>query len=113
MSASGVQHWKVQRITAIALIPLSVWFLISLLALPAHDYTTVVTWIAQKWSAGLLMIFIALGAWHSHLGVTVVLEDYLKGSTRTFWIVVSRIAHIFATFAMIFAVFYIAFGSRA
>ena len=113
MSASGVQHWKVQRITAIALIPLSVWFLVSLLALPAHDYTTVVTWIAQKWSAALLMIFIAVGAWHSHLGVTVVLEDYVAGGARTFWIVVSRIAHIFAAFAMIFAVFYIAFGSRA
>ncbi len=85
----------------------------SLLALPAHDYTTVVTWMAQKWSAVLLIIFIALAAWHSHLGVTVVLEDYVKGATRTFWIVVSRIAHIFAAFAMVFAVFYVAFGSRA
>jgi succinate dehydrogenase membrane anchor subunit len=113
MSGNGVQHWKVQRITAVALIPLSIWFLVSQLALPAHDYTTVVTWMAQKWSAGLLMIFIALTAWHSHLGVTVVLEDYAHGRTQTFWIVVSRIAHIFAAFAMIFAVFYVAFGSRA
>jgi succinate dehydrogenase / fumarate reductase membrane anchor subunit len=113
MSANGVRHWKVQRITAIALIPLSIWFLVSLLALPGHDYTTVVTWMAQKWSAGLLMIFIALAAWHSHLGMTVILEDYARSGTRTFWIVVSRIAHIFAAFAMIFAVFYVAFGSRA
>src|SRR5262245_48123675 len=104
MSANGVQHWKVQRITAIALIPLSIWFLVSLLALPARDYATVVTWIAQKWTAALFAIFVALAAWHSHLGVTVVLEDYVKGTKRTFWIIVSRIAHLWAAAMMIFAV---------
>ena len=111
-AAKGVHHWKVQRITSIALIPFSVWFVISLLALPAHDYTTVVTWMSQKWTTALLMIFIALAAWHSHLGAQVVLEDYVEDGKRVFWITVSRIAHLFGACVAIFAVYHVAFGSR-
>jgi succinate dehydrogenase / fumarate reductase, membrane anchor subunit len=108
--AEGVHHWKVQRVTSVALIPLSVWFLVSLLALPGHDYTTVVTWLAQKWTAVLLCIFIAVAAWHSHLGVQVVLDDYVRGGTKSFSMVLSRLAHTFIAFTAIFAVLRMAFG---
>ena len=109
----GVHHWKVQRITSIALIPLSIWFLVSVIALPSHDYTTVVTWVSQKWTTALLMIFIATSAWHSHLGTQVVLEDYARGKTRAFWIAVSRFAHMFFAFLSMFAVFHVAFGGHS
>ncbi len=112
-AAKGVHHWWVQRVTAVALIPLSIWFLVSMLALPAHDYTTVVTWLAQKWTAVLFAIFIAVSAWHSHLGVQVVLEDYVTGGTRTFSMTLSRLAHIVVAVAAIVAVLRVAFGGFA
>jgi succinate dehydrogenase / fumarate reductase, membrane anchor subunit len=99
--------------TSVALIPLGVWFLVSLLALPAHDYTTIVTWLAQKWTAVLLAIFIAVAAWHSQLGVQVVLDDYVRGRANRISITVSRLAHTFVAVAAILAVLRMAFGMFA
>lgn len=112
-SAKGVHHWWVQRITAVALIPLGVWFLVSILALPAHDYTTVVSWLGERWTAALLALFIAVSAWHSHLGVQVVVEDYLRGAAKTFSMTLSTLAHIFIAVAAILAVLRVGFGGFA
>jgi succinate dehydrogenase / fumarate reductase membrane anchor subunit len=110
--ASGVHHWWIQRVTSVALIPLTIWFAVTMFALPAHDYLTVVAWLAQKWTAILLAVFIAVGAWHSLLGVQVVLEDYVE-SALTFWVLVSRLAHSLVALVSILAVLRIAFGSHA
>lgn len=112
-AAKGVHHWWVQRVTSIALIPLSIWFAVSMFALPAHDYYTVVAWLAQKWTAILMALFIAISAWHSQLGVQIVLEDYVHGASRAFWITVFRLAHSFIAFVAIFAVLRIGFRSLA
>jgi succinate dehydrogenase / fumarate reductase membrane anchor subunit len=106
----GVHHWWIQRVTSLALIPLSVWFLVSMLALPSHDYTTVVSWLGQKWTALVLAIFIAIAAWHSQLGVQVVFEDYSKGGMRRALIMLSRIAHTFVAVAAVLAVLRMAFA---
>jgi succinate dehydrogenase / fumarate reductase membrane anchor subunit len=106
----GVHHWWIQRVTSVALIPLSVWFLVSMLALPAHDYTTVVTWLGQKWTAVVFALFIAIAAWHSQLGVQVVFEDYARGGMRRALIMLSRIAHTFVAVAAILAVLRMAFA---
>jgi succinate dehydrogenase / fumarate reductase, membrane anchor subunit len=110
--ASGVHHWWIQRITSVALIPLTIWFAVTMFALPAHDYFTVVAWLSQKWTAVLLAVLIAVTAWHSQLGVQIVLEDYVHGM-RTFWILVSRLAHSLVALVSIFALLRIAFGSHA
>jgi succinate dehydrogenase / fumarate reductase membrane anchor subunit len=110
--ASGVHHWWVQRVTSIALIPLTIWFAVTLFALPAHDYVTVVAWLSQKWTAVLLDVLIAVGAWHSLLGWQIVLEDYVENG-RTFWLLVSRLAHSLVALVSILAVLRIAFGSHA
>ena len=52
----GVQHWWVQRLTSVALVPLTVWFVVSLLSLPALDHATVVAWIGQLWTAVFLIL---------------------------------------------------------
>ena len=106
----GVHHWWVQRLTSVALIPLSIWFLVSLLALPAHDYTTVVTWLGQKWTAVLLAVLVAIAAWHSHLGVQVVLEDYAHGTSRRMMIVAAICITYAILAAGLFAVGRIAFA---
>ena len=107
----GVHHWWVQRLTSVALIPLAVACVVSLLALPALDYTAVHSWMHQPWTAVLLVLFIGLACWHSKLGMQVVIEDYVHGGAKTLCLVISTFAHTLIAAASIFAVLKVAFGT--
>lgn len=72
----GVNHWWVQRVSAIALAPLAIWLLWQLLSLPDASYLTVSVWIAHSWNPVLLSITLLLASYHGWLGVQVVVEDY-------------------------------------
>ena len=109
----GVHHWWMQRLTSVALVPLTLWFLVSLLALPSFDRMTIVAWAGQSWTALLLILFILVAAWHSQLGVRVVVEDYVRGGAKTLTLVVMTFAHAVLATAGVFAVLKIAFGSAA
>jgi succinate dehydrogenase / fumarate reductase, membrane anchor subunit len=106
----GVHHWWVQRLTAIALVPLSVWFVVSLLALPAFDHATVSAWMAQSWTALLLVLFVLVAAWHSRLGIGVVVEDYVHGGLKTLTLVIASFVHVLLAAAGVFAVLKVALG---
>jgi succinate dehydrogenase / fumarate reductase membrane anchor subunit len=60
----GVRHWWWQRLTSIALVPLSIWFTVSILSLPSLDHVTVVSWMAQSWTALLLIVFVLVATYH-------------------------------------------------
>ena len=75
----GTGHWWSQRLTALALVPLSLWFMISLVALAGADHATVVAWIASPMVAGLLILLVAATFYHAYLGLQVVIEDYIQG----------------------------------
>ena len=108
----GVHHWWVQRLTSVALVPLSVWFLVSLLALPSLDHATVVAWMAQSSTALLLVLLVLIGAWHSQLGVRVVVEDYVHGAgARTVTLVALGFAHVLIAAAGVMAVLRVALGA--
>ncbi|HZR35070.1 MAG TPA: succinate dehydrogenase, hydrophobic membrane anchor protein [Nevskia sp.] len=108
----GVHHWWVQRLTALALIPLSLWFVFSVARYHVADYPTMMAWIHNPYVAvGLVLYFIAV-FYHSALGVQVVIEDYVG----TEWlkiasIVLMKLAHFVFGAAAIFAVLKIAFGA--
>jgi succinate dehydrogenase / fumarate reductase, membrane anchor subunit len=107
---SGVHHWWAQRLTSVALVPLSIWFVVSLLALPSLGHATVVAWMGQSWTALLLVIFVLVAAWHSQLGVQVVVEDYVHGTgARTLTLVLLGFAHVLVAAAGVFAVLKVAF----
>ncbi|TLY96156.1 MAG: succinate dehydrogenase, hydrophobic membrane anchor protein [Gammaproteobacteria bacterium] len=109
---SGVQHWWVQRLTAVALVPLSVWFVVSLLSLPSFDHATVVAWMSGSWTALLLILLVLTCAWHSQLGVRVVVEDYVHGAAaRTVTLVSVLFVHTLIAAAGVFAVLKVAFGA--
>jgi succinate dehydrogenase membrane anchor subunit len=107
----GVHHWWMQRLTAVALVPLSVWFAVSLLSLPSFDHATVAAWMGQSWTALLLILLVLVAAWHSRLGLQVVVEDYVPGrGARTVTLVVVNFAHALLAAAGVFAVLKVALG---
>ena len=108
----GVQHWWLQRLTAVALVPLSIWFVASLLSLGSFDHATVVAWMSGSWTALLLILFVLVAAWHSQLGVRVVVEDYVHGAAaRTVTLVSVLFVHTLIAAAGVFAVLKVAFGA--
>jgi succinate dehydrogenase / fumarate reductase membrane anchor subunit len=107
----GVRHWWRQRLTSIALVPLTVWFVVSILALPSLGYATLVAWMSQSSTALLLILLVLNAAWHSQLGVRVVVEDYVHGTgARTLLLVLIGFAHVLLAAAGVLAVLRIAFG---
>lgn len=106
----GTHHWWMQRVTAIALIPLTVWIVASFVAMTGADYETVRAWMAMPLVAILFILFIATGLYHLKLGLQVVIEDYVHSEGLK---LASQMALTFACVlvaaASIFAVLKIAF----
>ena len=75
---SGVHHWYAERITAIALVPLSLWFIFSMLRLVGARQEEVAQWAGHPVNTVLLLALIAMTFHHMQLGVQVVLEDYVN-----------------------------------
>lgn len=74
---SGAHHWMVQRITAVALIGLSLWVVWIALAATRMDYVAARALIAQPWNAVLMIVFLITSFWHAQLGLQVIVEDYV------------------------------------
>ncbi|MDE2258255.1 MAG: succinate dehydrogenase, hydrophobic membrane anchor protein [Xanthomonadaceae bacterium] len=108
---SGVRHWWLQRLTAVALVPLSLWFLWLLMGLAHADFTMARAAIAQPVHAVLLAALVVSVFWHGALGLQVVIEDYV----HTRWQEVAlQVAVRFGAFlvasACLFAIARIALG---
>jgi succinate dehydrogenase cytochrome b556 subunit/succinate dehydrogenase hydrophobic membrane anchor protein len=73
----GVQHWWMQRVTAIALIPLSLWFVACIVFLLDVDRATAVDWLGSPVTLGLMSLFLIALVYHAVLGLQVVVEDYI------------------------------------
>jgi succinate dehydrogenase / fumarate reductase membrane anchor subunit len=74
---SGTHHWWAQRVTAIALVPLTVWFVIGLIAHAGASYAEARAWIGSPISATLMICLIVAMFHHAQLGLQVVIEDYI------------------------------------
>lgn len=110
----GTSHWWAQRVTAIALVPLGLWFLISLGLLVGAgrtDYISVIDWIGRPFNTVMLVLFLATVCYHSALGVQVVIEDYVHGGLKVASLILQKFAHVVAAVAGILAILRIAFSS--
>jgi succinate dehydrogenase / fumarate reductase membrane anchor subunit len=104
-AGEGVGHWWVQRVTAVALLPLTAWFVISLLGQSLQSYDAMRGWLGQPWIAVPTILLVFTLAWHSKLGVQVVIEDYVSGKgAKTTLLLLSTFVHIGAAVAGIFAI---------
>jgi succinate dehydrogenase / fumarate reductase, membrane anchor subunit len=106
----GVHHWWMQRVTAIALIPLVVWFAISLVMLSGADFAVVRAWIGSPLVMVLLTLTIVVGLYHGQLGLQVVWEDYTDGATRVVMIVLTKFIAVLFGLGAVLAIMRIGFG---
>lgn len=108
---SGYHHWWAQRLTAVALVPLGLWFVFSLLGLSSMDYWAVAAWVGEPLHAVLLLLLLVSLLYHSSLGVQVVIEDYVHhGPAKVVALVAVRFAHIFLAVAGLYAVIVLSVG---
>ena len=106
----GTGQWWAERVTAVALIPLTLWFFLSLLLLPAFDYSTVRTWLGLPVSSFLAVLSMAVLTYHSYLGTTVVIEDYVHAARlRVVSLLLLRFLYVLLGGAGIFAILRVAF----
>jgi succinate dehydrogenase / fumarate reductase membrane anchor subunit len=109
---SGVEHWWMQRLTAVASVPLGLWLAVSLLRSDSLSYAAVVAWMRGPTTAVLLLLTVFTVAYHSYLGIQVVVEDYVEAKgAKVVVLVISAFAHFFLLIAALFAVLKVAFGA--
>lgn len=110
----GVGHWWSQRVSAVALVVLGLWFASSVLRLGDFGHATVLAWIALPLNAVLLSLLIGAAAYHSKLGVQVVVEDYVTNhGFKVVMLLLLTFVHIVLAALGIFSVLRIAFGAVA
>ena len=107
----GADHWWAQRVSAVALILLGLWFAASLIAHAGADHGAVVAWLRNPITAILMLLLVATTFYHAALGLQVVIEDYVRSE----WLKVSSLVAMWLismglAVAGIFAVLRIAFG---
>ncbi|MFK8052720.1 MAG: succinate dehydrogenase, hydrophobic membrane anchor protein [Woeseiaceae bacterium] len=108
---TGTEHWWGQRMTAIAMIPLSIWFVIAMTGLPDFGYDSARAFIAAPVNAILLLLLTATLLYHSMLGTQVVVEDYVHGAAKVVTLVLLKFAYIAAGVTAVFSILRISLGS--
>ncbi len=73
----GTHHWWMQRVTAVALVPLTIWFAIGLIGHVGAEQSVVQAWFGNPINAALMILFVATAYFHGYLGTQVVIEDYV------------------------------------
>ncbi|MDO8293317.1 MAG: succinate dehydrogenase, hydrophobic membrane anchor protein [Gallionella sp.] len=78
----GVHHWWMQRVSAIALVPLTVWFIAAITAQTGADYTAFVAWMRNPTTDLLMVLLLIALFYHAALGLQVIVEDYVHSAAR-------------------------------
>lgn len=107
----GVEHWWRQRLTAVALVPLSLWFVAALIAHLGADRAAAIAWLRSPLPAIAMLLLIVALFWHMALGVQVVIEDYVgHEAAKIAALVALRLVACALAAAALFAVLRVALG---
>ena len=107
----GTDHWWMQRVTAVALVLLGGWFLVSFAGLQGYSLGEVTAWVRRPMNAIVLLLGSVTLAYHSLLGIQVVIEDYVHGpALKVFSLILNKFAHAFLALAAVLAVLNVALG---
>ncbi len=106
----GTDHWWMQRVTAVALVPLTLWFTVAIGLADTLDYVSIVYWFSNPINATLMILLLGALLYHSSLGVQVVIEDYIRGGAKVVALVLSKLAHVALAVAAVFSVIRVSAG---
>ena len=110
-SNEGVHHWWMQRLTGIALVPLCLWFVFSVVGLVDADLPTVTSWVGRNYNPVLLILLVICMFQHAQLGLQVVIEDYIYlQSTKVVLLVSVKLGALVMGACSAFAVIRLTFG---
>ena len=108
----GTGHFFGQRVSGVALLLLGLWFAFSLATLPGFEHAGALAFIGAPLNGVLLVLLVVTLAYHSSLGVQVVIEDYVHGhGLKLVSLIISRFAHSFLLVAAIYAIIKIGLGA--
>ena len=99
----GFSHWWMQRLSAVLMIPLGLWFFYSLMSMETVSADTAIMWLQQPVQAILMALWVTTVVYHGALGMQVIIEDYVHGKAMALTLLVLI---KFAMFAMIVATFF-------
>ncbi len=92
---TGTEEWFKERLTALALVPLTVWFVASLISGIGDDYETLKAWMSVPGHMAMMILVVFVTYWHGALALVVIVEDYVHNKTAE---IASLIAIRFAAF---------------
>ena len=105
----GARHWLWQRITAVLLIPLTLWFMFAFIARVFDSQYAAINWLSEPTVAIAAVVYLAILFWHSQLGLQVIIEDYVSSTSRRYaTLIATKFINIIAAAIAIFAVLRIA-----
>lgn len=108
----GVGHWWAERISGLALVPLTLWFVYYATKFAGADLATVKAWIGTAQNPVLLILLIIVGFHHAQMGLQVVIEDYVHSEgAKTVSVILVKMAAVFLAVLNVFAVLRLTFGS--
>lgn len=105
----GVGLWWAERVSAVALVPLTLWFIASIIAHTGSDYATFLAWLRTPLAVVLMILLLIALFHHTALGLQVVIEDYIHTETRFAVVTAVRISCFMLAAAGILATLRIAF----
>ena len=108
----GTHHWWVQRVTAVALVPLTLWVAYCVACMAGESYETVVSYFQAPFNVAMFVLFLFTAFYHASLGLQVVIEDYVHHEGLMIGALMGmKFAIVLTGFTAIFAVLRAAFGS--
>lgn len=107
---SGVEHWWAERVSAIALIPLTLWLVASIIAHTGSDYAAFTAWLRKPYVTVLMITLLMALFYHTALGLRVIIEDYRHSWTKFAAIIATQLGCSILAIAGIVATLRIAFG---
>ncbi len=107
----GVGHWWRERVTAVALIPLTLWFVVSIIAHSGSDYTAFIAWLKMPLATCMMILLLIALFYHAALGLQVIIEDYVHSAMKIPALVLMRLACFGLVVTGILAVLRIVFGN--
>jgi succinate dehydrogenase / fumarate reductase, membrane anchor subunit len=106
----GAEHWWMARVSAVALIPLTLWFVASIIAHTGSDYVTFIVWLRMPLVSILMVLLLIALFYHTTLGLQVVIEDYVHSEAKFGALIAVRLGCVALAVAGILATTRIAFG---